>query len=92
MTLPLASRRSTASWAVNTVTLVALVSSVWLSAQQRPAYQPGVGTGPGLATDKQPSSDSSTVAAVSHATANAAPVGIDGVSIRPVAYRATVSR
>lgn len=46
MMLPRPSRRSTLSWAVNAVTVAMLLSSVWLSAQQRPALQPGFSTVP----------------------------------------------
>lgn len=46
MTLPRSSRRSTLSWAVNAVTMAALVSAFWLSGHQRPVLQPEFGTTP----------------------------------------------
>lgn len=92
MTLPRPSRRSTATWAVNTVTLATLVAAVWLSAEHRLAPAPIYGTTP---ADTQRLRTPARDTAAGHDTvAGAEPIALRGTAadgIRRVKFSATVA-
>ena len=60
MPLPRSARRSTTTWAVNVATVAVLLSSVWWSAQQRPAPLRQFSVDPSAAESIKPSEGSVT--------------------------------
>ncbi len=90
MTVPRPSRRSALSWAVNAVTMVALASAVWHSAQQRPAAQPSLSSTPPASNERQRAPGGATVAATSLAPVIGSAVGIEVESLHRVSFRAAV--
>jgi hypothetical protein len=98
MMLPLTSRRSTTTWAVNAATFAVLLSSVWWSAQQRPAQLSRFGaTPPAAEATKRPLSTAGAT------TASRAPISgaandtlagaaLDSEALHRVAYAPAITR
>jgi hypothetical protein len=98
MTLPRSSRRSTATWAINVATLAVLVSSVWMSAQQRPAAATQFGATPAAAEPAKHPPVAAGITATTRSTSGntgALALGnatLDADGLQRVAYSATVKR
>ena len=96
MTLPRSSRRSAASWAINVATLAVLMSSVWMSAQQRVPASSHLSTTPAStesATRPPVAPDLVTAAHITAGNAGAVALtssALDGDALQRVGY--TVKR
>ena len=97
MNLPRSTRRSTLTWAVNVVTLAVLLSSVWMSAQQRPGAQPKFnGTPTSAESSTRPVAAPGMTAAYKPADATAAlavgSAALDVETVHRVAFSVPVTR
>jgi hypothetical protein len=96
MTLPRSTRRSAANWVVNSATLAVLVSSVWMSSQQRPASVPQFSGAPATGAVARPVSGAGVTTTTHNVnvptTVSLAGVPIDGEAIHRVVFSTGAKR